>query len=146
MTFFDKFRHSTKARHFSTFLDKFRQISTFLDFIRHILTLVDKFRLWSTFLNCSEFFDIFRHLPTSFNIFQHISTYFDSRNYVELHSFLFIRINFIRIPRLRFASNFLAISENIRLGMYLTTWKQSFRPKKQFKAVSKGGRGSRLEK
>ena len=40
---------------------------------------------------------------------------------MELHSFFLIRINFIRISRLGFASNVLAMSGYIQLGIHSTT-------------------------
>ena len=64
----------------------------------------------------------------------------------EIHAFLFIRIHFIRISRLRFGSIFLAISRNIHLGIYLTVREESFHAEMQFKAVFGGGRGRKFEK
>ena len=58
----------------------------------------------------------------------------------------FIRIQFIRISRLRFGSIFLTISINICLEIYLTVQEESFHPEMQFKAIFEGGRGRKFEK
>ena len=69
-----------------------------------------------------------------------------SVNLYEDTHFFFMRIQFIRISRLRFGSIFLTISINICLEIYLTVQEESFHPEIQFKAFFEGGRGRKLEK
>ena len=64
----------------------------------------------------------------------------------RLLSFLFIRIYFIRISRLRFHENILDISGNINFTMYLRVEKERLHPEMQFKTVFVGGRCRIFEK
>ena len=56
-----------------------------------------------------------------------------------IYGVFFIKIPFIRIPRLRFDPNILAISENIRLGICLTVLIKNLCHGMHFKAISDGG-------
>ena len=65
---------------------------------------------------------------------------------MQVHTFLFIRIYFIRISRLRFGQNILLITKNNRLRKLLTVLNESLHHGIQFKTISGGDEGREFEK